>query len=86
MKGGGLNFLVESDIQEKCEVQNFGQEWGQPSPFPPLAANSDPPIKNTLRSVLGLTTVIILKRVRWKRGGKIFDGVQSTQHNPFISM
>ena len=30
----------------------------------PLFANTDPPIKNTLKSVLGLTSVIILKSVR----------------------
>ena len=30
----------------------------------PLFANPDPPIKNTLKSVLGLTSVIILKSVR----------------------
>ena len=30
----------------------------------PLVANLDPPIKNTMGSVLGLTTVIILKRER----------------------
>ena len=39
-------------------------EWGEPSPVPPLAANPDPPIKSILRSVLGLITVMILKRVR----------------------
>ena len=31
---------------------------------PPFVANSDPPIKNTMGSVLVLFTVIILKRVR----------------------
>ena len=31
---------------------------------PPLVANLDPRIKNTMGSVLGLTTVIILKRER----------------------
>ena len=30
---------------------------------PPLVAHPDPPIKNTLGSVLGLITVITLKRV-----------------------
>ena len=52
-----------------------------------LVGNPNPQIKNTLRSVLGLITVIILKRLReyskqqiysmlgqrWKRGDKISD-------------
>ena len=30
-KGGGLNFLMGSDIQQRSEVQNFGQEctWSE---------------------------------------------------------
>ena len=35
-KGGGLNFLMGSDIQQRCEVQNFGQEWEEPCLDPPL--------------------------------------------------
>ena len=30
----GLHFLVESDIQQKGEVQHFGHEW-EPYPDPP---------------------------------------------------
>ena len=56
--------MVGSDIQQKGETQNFGHEWGEPSPVRPLVANPDPPIKNILRSVLGLITVIILKSVK----------------------
>ena len=52
------------DIQQKGEVQNFGHEWEEPTPLPHLVANLDPPIKNILRSVLDLISVIILKRVR----------------------
>ena len=50
--------------QQKEEVQSFEHEWGEPSPLPPLVENPDPLIKNTLRSVLYLITVISLKRVR----------------------
>ena len=34
-KGGGLKFLVESDFQQKGELQNFGHEWGEPYLDPP---------------------------------------------------
>ena len=55
--------MVRGDIQKKDEFQNFEHEWGEPSSITPLVENPDPHITNTLRSVLGLTTVIILKRV-----------------------
>ena len=53
--------MVGSDIEQKREVQKFGHEWGEPSPVSPLVANPDTPIRDTLRSVLDLITVIILK-------------------------
>ena len=56
--------MVGSNIQEKGEVKNFGHKWEEPSPVPPLVANPDLPIKNTLSGVLDLITVIILKRMR----------------------
>ena len=62
-EGEGLHFLVRSDIEQKDEFQNFGHEWGEPSSIPSLVANPDPHITNTFRSVVGLTIVIILKRV-----------------------
>ena len=50
--------------EEKGEDSIFWWRGSEPSPVPPLVANPDPPIKSTLRSVLGLITIIILKRVR----------------------
>ena len=49
--------------EEKGEDSIFWWGGSEPSPVPPLVANLDP-LKITLRSVLGLITVIILKRVR----------------------
>ena len=52
--------MIEGEIQQKGGVQNFEHEWRKPSVVPP-----DPLlIAPTLRNVLGLITVIILKRVR----------------------
>ena len=53
-KGGGLHFLVGSDIQQIRRFKILGM-----SESAILI-----PIKNILGSVLGLNTVIILKRVR----------------------
>ena len=53
----------KGDIQQKGKVHNFGHEQGEASPVPALVANPDVTIKSTLRSVLGLITVMILKRV-----------------------
>ena len=63
-EGKALNFWVRGDIQQMIDVQNLGHESGELSPVPPLVANLDPPIKNVRRNVLGLITVIILKRLR----------------------
>ena len=54
---------MSGDIQQNGEVQNFGHEGGAPTVHP-LVRNPDPSIRNTLRSVFDLLTVIILKRVR----------------------
>ena len=43
---------------------------------PPLVVIPDPPIKNTLQSVLGLITVVILERLR----RSIFFKATSLQH------
>ena len=45
------------------ETQNFGLEDGASSQVPPLVGNPNLPIRKTLRSVLGLLTAMILKRV-----------------------
>ena len=45
-------------------AQNFCLNLYNSSPVPSLDVNSDPPYKNTMRSVLCLTKVTILKRVR----------------------
>ena len=71
-----------SDIQQKSEVRNFGHEWEDPSSVSPLVKNSDLSIKNTLKSVLNLITVITLKRGKESilfqsnkfTGGKVRDG------------
>ena len=42
-------FSGVSDIQEKGEVQKFEHDCGEPSPVPPLVANPDFLIKNTLQ-------------------------------------
>ena len=63
---GGLSLWwgVTSNRMVRFKVQNFGHTVGEPSPVRPLVANPDAPIKNNLRSVLGLITVIILKSMK----------------------
>ena len=52
-------------IQQKGEVQLFWLVGGTPHlQFRPLLGHPNLPIKKTLRRVLGLLTVMILKRVR----------------------
>ena len=53
---GGLSLWwgVTSNRMVRFKVQNFGHTVGEPSPVRPLVANPDAPIKNNLRSVLGL--------------------------------
>ena len=55
-------FLVGGDIQQKQKVQTF---WlpDRPSKFPLLEGQPDLPIRKTLRSVLDLLTVMVLKTV-----------------------
>ena len=61
---GRIKSFGGGDIQQKEEAQNFGHEREDTFSVPPLVANPDPSIKNTLKSVLCLITVIILKKVR----------------------
>ena len=60
---GWLKVLVGGDVQQKGKVQTFGLAGKPPSQFPPLVGHFDLPIKKTLKRVLGLFTVMILKRV-----------------------
>ena len=59
-RGGvsGLSFLV----QQNGKVPSFGPEW-RPPKCTPLMGHLDLHIKKTLRSVFGLLTVMILKKV-----------------------
>ena len=62
---GGSKFWWGDDIQQKGKVQTYGFA-GIPPPllqFPPLVGHPGLPIRKTLRRVLVLFTVIILKRV-----------------------
>ena len=58
----GAQFFVWGDIQQKWKVQIFGLAGRRPQ-FPPLVEHPDLPIRKTLRRVLGLFTVMILKIV-----------------------
>ena len=58
----GLNFFGGGDIQQKRKVQTFGLAGGaHPFQIPHLVVNPDLPIRKLLR-VLGLLTVMFLKR------------------------
>ena len=59
----GLNCLVESDIQKNAEVQNFGNEGGEPSPVPLLFTSLDPPWRTPGEYGWSDINVIILKRM-----------------------
>ena len=54
----GLSFLV----QQNGKVPSFGLEW-RPPKCTPLVGHLDLHIKKTLRSIFGLLTVMILKKV-----------------------
>ena len=57
-----LNFLVGDNMKQKGKLQNFGLARRPPSPqFSLLVRHPDLPIRKTLRRVLGLFTVMILK-------------------------
>ena len=75
IKGRGrVQFFVGDDIQQKGEIQNFGHaEGGGESPLVSLLMqNFDSLIRNTPRSVFGLLTVAILRRVRKNKVIKIY--------------
>ena len=72
-EGKTLIFLVRGNIQQKGKVQNFGHERGQFSPVPPLVANPDPSIKNTLGIMFGPITIVIFKRMRKKTKQQIYS-------------
>ena len=50
-------------IQQEGEVQTFCLAREPPLKFPPFVGNPDLSIRNTLRRMLGLVTVMILKGV-----------------------
>ena len=60
---GMIQFFGGGDTQHIGEIQNFGHGEASLPPVPPLGGNPDPPIRNILRSVLGLLAEMILKRV-----------------------
>ena len=73
VKGRGrVQFFVGDHIQQKGEIQNFGHAKGVgESPLVSLLMrNFDSLIRNTPRSVFGLLTVVILRRVRKKKSYK----------------
>ena len=60
----GNHLFGEGDIQQKRKGQTFGLA-GRPI-LPPLVGLPNLPIKKTMRGVIGLLTVIILKSVSEK--------------------
>ena len=71
-RGQGMDirtqFFVGDNIQQKRKVRTFGLSERPPSHFLPSVRHPNLPIRQTLRRVLGLLTVMILKRV----SGSIF--------------
>ena len=63
INGPGTQFFDGDDIQQKRKVQTF---WlaGRAPKLPVLVGHSDLSIRKTLRRMLDLLTVMILKRVR----------------------
>ena len=57
----GTQYFGWGCIQHNSEVQTFDLQ-GEPPTLVPLVGYPDLPIRETLRSVLGLLTVMILKR------------------------
>ena len=86
-EGGGLNFLVGSDIQQKNEVQDFGHEWESPililhkkqheecAWYEYCNSNFE---KSERVFSFEATNLQHVGLEMEKRGGKIFDGIQST--------
>ena len=62
-EGGGLNFVKRDEIQQKGEFNILGMSGESPPQSLPWLQILISHIMNPLRSVLGLITVIILKRV-----------------------
>ena len=60
-KKGRTHLFCGSDIQQQREAPNYGHE-GVGTPLSPLLVNLDPPIRNTLRSVLSLKTEYFLSK------------------------
>ena len=58
----GLNFLVGVTSNRRGKFKLLGLQGESPQ-FPPLVGQPDLTIRKTLRKVLGLLTVMILKRV-----------------------
>ena len=52
-------------MQQKWEVQNLGMREGEGPSVSSLVGNPDLPIKNTLGSVPGVLTALVLKK--WER-------------------
>ena len=60
---GRLKILVRGDIQQNGKVETYGLAGRLPHlQFPALVGHHDLPIRKILRRVLGLFTVMILKR------------------------
>ena len=61
-RNGGARFFGGGDIQRKGQDLTFGLAK-RPPKFPPLVGHPDLLIRKTLMRVVGLLTVMILKRV-----------------------
>ena len=61
-RGRGLNFLSGGDIKQKGKVQTFWLAGGPPK-FSPLVGHPDLSIRKTLRRVIDLLTVMVLKKM-----------------------
>ena len=81
-----VQFFVGDYIQQKEEIQNFGhaEREGESSLVSLLMRNFDSLIRNTPRSVSGLLTVVILRRVRKNKVIKIYMTSFFTYFHYFI--
>ena len=62
-KDRATQYFCGSDIQQQWKVQTFGLAKGTSRQIPFLGGTLNLPIEKPLRRVLGLLTIIILKRV-----------------------